>query len=102
FAKFMQEVVGLNEKGILLQDSADDDHRMSPHDVDHRVSSKFRQMISADDSIFVTTPYVIHARFELNNIVHVRPSFDGPVHAADNAVERVSCLGAGARQALER
>jgi hypothetical protein len=49
-----------------MQEAADDDHRMRPHDVDHRVASKFAELVGADHRVVVTTPDIVHARFEFN------------------------------------
>jgi hypothetical protein len=84
-----------------MKDAADDDHRMRPHDVNHRFSPKFRKMVRADDRVVVATPHIIYTRFELNDVVDVRSTFHRPVHAADNATERKSALGAAAGQLLE-
>ena len=42
----------------------------------------FGKMVRADDRIVVATPHIIHARFELNEVVDVRLIFNRPVHAA--------------------
>src|SRR2546427_4503551 len=102
FAKLSQELLRRYKERILLEDAADDDHRMRPHDVNHRVSSKFRKMVRADDRVVVATPHIIDTRFELNEMVDVRSTFNRPVHAADNATERKSSLGVAAGQLLER
>ncbi len=44
---------------------------MRPHDVNHHVSSKFREIVSANHGIVVAAPDLINARFELNQVVHV-------------------------------
>ncbi len=53
---------------IVLKNAADDDHRMRPLDVNHRVSSEFRQMVRADDRVVMATPHIIYTRFELNEL----------------------------------
>src|ERR1700691_525982 len=78
---------------ILIEDASDDDHRMSPHDVDHRVSSELRKMIGADDRVIMLLPHMIHARFELDEVVDVRSIFDRPVHPAADSTERITALG---------
>jgi hypothetical protein len=72
----------------VLKNAADDDHGMRPHDVDHRVSSKFREIVGADHGMVVAAPYIVHTRFELNQVVHVRPALSGPFHVANDAAER--------------
>src|ERR1700722_13796506 len=87
-ANFTQEYFWRHKKRIVLKNAADDDHGMGPHDVNHGVSSEFREIVGADHGIVVTAPYIVHTRFELNQVVHVRPPFRGPLHVANDAVER--------------
>src|SRR5882762_1192141 len=101
FAKLAQELLRRYKERILLEDAADDDHRMRPHDVDDRVSTKFRKIVHADDRIVVATPHIIYTRFELDEIVDVRSTFGRPIHVADNATERKSSLGVAAGKLLE-
>jgi hypothetical protein len=49
---------------------------------------KFREIAGADHSIVVAAPYIIHARFELNQVIPVRPAVSGPFHVANDAAER--------------
>src|SRR5580658_5727855 len=83
FAKLTQKLLGGHKKRVLLEDAADDDHRMRPYDVDNRVPAKFRKVIHTDDRIVVTTPHIIHTRLELNEIVDVRSTAPRKVHLTD-------------------
>ena len=74
---------------------------MCPHDVNHRVTSKFPKMVGADDRIVVATPHIIDTQFEINELVDIRTILDRPVHAAANATERKSSFGAAPGQLLE-
>ena len=75
---------------------------MRPHDVNHRVSPDFREIVGADHGIVVAAPYIIHTRFELNQVVHVRPAVSGPFHMADDAAERKTTVRVAACQLLEK
>jgi hypothetical protein len=99
--KFMQKFVRGDKEGILLKDAADDDHRMGPHDVNHRVAREFAEMVSADDRIVVAAPYFVYTRLELNDIVDMRPIFYGPIHMTTNATQWKRSLGVVAGQLLE-
>ena len=99
--KFTQEFIRGNKEGILLKDAADDDHRMGPHDVNHRVAPEFAEMVGADDCVVVAAPHVIYTRLELNDIVDMRPILDGPVHTTTNATQRKAPLALLAGQLLE-
>jgi hypothetical protein len=70
--KFVQELTRRHKERIVLQDTADDYHRMRPHNVNHRVASELPQMISADDRVVVMAPHVVHTRLELNHVVDKR------------------------------
>ncbi len=82
----------------LSKNPADDDHRVRPHDVDHRVATKLRKVVGTDDRILVTRPHVIHSRLELDEIVNVR-SIRRPIHLADDPAPAKPALGTS--QALE-
>jgi hypothetical protein len=86
----------------VLKNAADNDHGMRPHDVNHRVSSTFREIVGADHSIVVAAPYIIHTRFELNQVIHVRPVVSGPFHVANDTTERKTAVRVAARQLLEK
>ena len=42
------------------------------------------EMVGADDCVIVAAPNIVYARFELNDIVNVRPIVNGPIHATTN------------------
>jgi hypothetical protein len=54
FAKLAQELLRWYKERVLLEDAADDDHRMRTHDVDYRLASEFRKVVHADDRVVVT------------------------------------------------
>jgi hypothetical protein len=85
-----------------LKNAADDDHGMRPHDVNHGVSPKFREIVGADHGIVVAAPYIIHTRFKLDQVVHVRPAVNRPIHVANDAAERKATVRVAARQLLEK
>src|ERR1700677_120953 len=100
-AKFSQGLIRRYKEGILLKDAADDDHGVGPHDVNHRVTPKTPEMVSADDRVVVTKPHVVYTRFELNHIVDMRPIFNRPVHTTTNPAQRKFSLGVSAGKLLK-
>lgn len=84
-----------------MQHAADDNHGMGSHDVDHLVATKLREMISANDHVFVPAPHIIHACLELNYVINVRLILDCPVHATTNATQRIFAARVAAGQLLE-
>lgn len=82
--------------------AADDDHGVRPHDVNHGVSSNSREIVGADHYIVVAPPYIVHTRFELNQVVHMRPAAGRPFHVTNDAAERKTAVRVAARQLLEK
>src|SRR5579871_3150568 len=74
---------------------------MRPHDVDYRLSSHFREIVSADHGMIVAAPYIVHTRFELDQVVHMRPGVRSPFHVANDAAEWKSAARIAAGQLLE-
>src|SRR6185295_14968878 len=87
-SKLRQKLFGGHEEGVPLNDAADDDHRMRPHDVDHGVAAELPGAVRADHRIGVTAPDVVDAGFELDHVVDGCPAFGKPIHLADNTAER--------------
>src|SRR5258706_8670522 len=88
FANLTKELLRRYIEWILLKDAANDDDRMRPHDVDHRVTAESAQVVRANHRIVVTIPQIVDARLELNELVDVRATVSCPVHSADDATER--------------
>src|ERR1700722_15503893 len=70
--------------------------------VNHSVSSNCREIVSADHPIVVAPPYIVHTRFELNQVVHMRPAVSRPFHVANDAAEWKSPASITACQLLEK
>src|SRR5215469_14101271 len=100
-AQLGEKFLGRQEKRILLQDTADDDHGMGAHEIDHDISAEFREIVGADDRILVVQPHGIDTRFELDDLVDVTARIDRPFHVADDAAEWESTLRVPTGQALE-
>src|SRR5260221_11889295 len=66
---------------ILLKDAANDDDRMRPHDVDHRVTAESAQLVRANDCIVVTIPQIVDAGLEFNEPVNGGSTLRCPVHS---------------------
>ena len=100
-AKFPQELIRRHKERILLKDTADDDQRMGPHDVDYCVATELPQVVSADDRVVVAKPYVVYTRLELDHVVDMRSILNRPVHTATNTAPRKSSRGVTAGQPLK-
>jgi hypothetical protein len=102
-AELAQEFFGRHVERIPVQEATDDDHRMRPHDVDHRVASKFAEMVGADHR--VRRDYAIHRSRAIrifNEIVNVGLILNCPIHPAADAAQRESPFGIAAGHLLER
>jgi hypothetical protein len=86
----------------VLKYAAYDDHGMRTHDVNHGVSSNFREIVGANHDIVVAPPYIVHSRFELDQVVHMRPAVSRPFHVANDAADWKSPASITARQLLEK
>ncbi|MGA9883003.1 MAG: hypothetical protein WBQ34_04695 [Candidatus Acidiferrales bacterium] len=84
-----------------MKDTADDDHRMRPHDIDHGVARKLPKVVGANHGVFVTIPHFIHTRLELDDVVDMRLISNRPVHATTDAAQRIFSPRVAAGQLLE-
>jgi len=62
----------MHEKGVLLQMSPDDDHRVRPHDVNRGIATELREMVGANHGIVISAPDIVRPRFELDHIIDTR------------------------------
>src|SRR5258705_4919054 len=100
FAHLTKELLRRYVKWILLKDAANDDSRMRPHDVDHRVTAESAQVVRANHRVVVTIPQIVDARLEFNELVDVRATLC-PVHSTDDATERKPGVRVTAGELLE-
>jgi hypothetical protein len=75
---------------------------MRAHDVDHGVTAKFSEMVGADHRVVVVFPYVIDARFKLDEIVNAGLPFRCPVHSTNDTAKRKSSGGIATGDLFER
>ena len=61
-----QEFVRRNEERILLQDAANDDHRVRPHDVDNDVPAKLGEIVDSYDRVTVARQEIVQPRLVLH------------------------------------
>ncbi len=101
-ANFSEELLGWHKERVPLKQASDDDHGVSAHDVYHGVAAKFGQMVGADNDVVVATPYLVHAGFELDEVVDIGLIFGSPIHATHNAAKGESSRGVATGDLLER
>src|SRR5712671_6022016 len=83
FAQLAQELIRRNEEGVLLERSADDNHRMRPHDVDNDFPAKLGEMVRSSDRIAVPRQQVVQPRLVLEQVVDARAILQCPFHVGD-------------------
>ena len=84
-----------------MEDAPDDDHRVRSQDANHRISAKFREVIGADHRVVVAVPDIVYTGLEFNHVVQSRFIPDHPIHAANDAAERIASTGVAAGQLFE-
>ena len=67
--KFTKKLLRRREKGVLLEMSPNNHHRVRPHDVDHGIPAELREMVGTDNGIVVSAPNIVHTRFKLDHIL---------------------------------
>src|SRR5258706_14477127 len=89
FARLTKELLRRYIEWILLKDAANDDDRMRPHDVDHRVTAESAQLVRANHRIVVTIPQIVDAGLEFNEPIEEGSTLFGPDHSASVTTERL-------------
>ena len=85
FTQLPQEFVRRNEERVLLEDAADDDHRVGPHDVDNDLPAKLGEIVDSYDRVLVARQNIVQSRLVFNQIVDSRPIFERPFHVRDQS-----------------
>ena len=73
FPQLSQKFVRMDEERVLLEDPADNDHRMSPHDVSNEVPAKLSEIVRTYDWVDragLAKPYIVCPRFVLQKIIN--------------------------------
>src|SRR5438270_7653697 len=73
FAQFPQKLIRRYKEGVLLDDAADENHRVSSHDVDDKVAATLRQIIKTDYGIFILRYDVVQPALVFEEIVYPGP-----------------------------
>ena len=53
FTQLPQELIGRNKEGVLLEDAANDDHWVGPHNINDDIPAKLGEIIYSYDRIFI-------------------------------------------------
>jgi hypothetical protein len=100
-AQLPQELIRRDEEWVLLEDSADDDHRMGPHDVDHDLPAKLGEIVRSSDRVPVPRQQVVQPCFVLEQVIDARPILQRPFHVGDQAGQREVLLSTAFEDFLE-
>jgi hypothetical protein len=82
-AQFPQERIRRHKEGVLLEDAADDDHRMGPHNVHDDLPAKLGEIVRSDDRVWVPGQQIVQPRLILHQVIDTRSVFQGPFHMGD-------------------
>jgi hypothetical protein len=83
FTQLPQEFVRRNEERVLLEDAADDNHRVGPHDVDDDLPANLGEIVDSYDRVLISRQNIVQSRLVLDQIVNARPIFERPFHMCD-------------------
>src|SRR5215813_3636615 len=81
-AQLLQERLRGHDERVLVEDAADDEHRMGTHDVNDNPSAKLGEIVDSDDRVMVASPRV-RLGLVLEESSHIDSRFQGPFHMGD-------------------
>src|SRR5882724_394750 len=73
FAQFPQKLIRRYKERVLLHDAADENHRVSSHDVDDKIAATLRQIIKTDYGILIVRYDVVQPALVFEEIVYPGP-----------------------------
>jgi hypothetical protein len=79
-AQLTQELIRRNEERVLLKNTSNNYHRMSPHDINNDIPAKLGESVGSYDRIFISGQDVVQSSLILHQVIHTRPVFEGPFH----------------------
>ena len=59
FTQFPQELIRRYEERVLLEDAADDNHRVRTHDVDDDLPAKLGEIVYSYDGVFISGQNIV-------------------------------------------
>ena len=79
-AQLPQELIRRNEERVLLKNTSNDDHRMSPHNINNDIPAKLGEIVDSYDRVFIPGQDIVQSSLVLHQVVNTRPVFQGPFH----------------------
>src|SRR6266480_4441643 len=99
-AQLPQKLIRRHKKRVLLDDAADQNHRMRPQDVHYNIPAKLREIVNADDRVFIPGPDIVHPRLILHQVIDTRLLFQSPFHMGNHTGQRKSLLSVALKHLL--
>ena len=65
-AQLPQELIRRHKEGVLLEDAANDDHRMGPHNVNDDIPAKLGEIVRSDDRVWILGQNIVQPRLMLH------------------------------------
>src|SRR5207249_12208785 len=100
--KLEEELIRRNEERILLQDPADEHHRVRSHDVDGQARAESRQIVRTDHRVLVLRKQVVQPRLVLEQVLDARLVEQRPFHVPQQPRPSVTRCSAGIQQLLDK
>jgi hypothetical protein len=101
-AQLLQELIRRHKEGVLLEDAANDDHRMGPHNIHDDIPAKLGEIICSDDRVWIPGQQIVQPRLLLHQVINPRPVFQGPFHMGDQTREREPWLSTAPQHLLDQ
>jgi hypothetical protein len=91
-ADLPQEFIRRHEEGVLLEDAANDDHRMRSHNVNDDIPAKLGEIVRSDDRVRIPRQNIIQPGLILHQVIDTRPVFQGLFHMGNETSQREPLL----------
>ncbi len=101
FTQLQQELIRRYEERVLLEDAADDNHRVGAHDVDDDLPAKLGEIVYSYDRVLIPGQNIVQLRLILHQVINPGPVFQGPFHVGDQASQREPLLDAAIKDLLD-
>jgi hypothetical protein len=101
-AQLPQERIRRHKEGVLLEDAANDDHRVGPHNVNDDISAKLGEVVRSDDRVWIPGQQIVHPRLILHQVINTRSVFQGPFHMGNQTSQREASLSSALKDLLDQ
>ena len=97
-----QELIRRHKEWILLEDAANDDHRMGPHNVNNDVPAKLGEIVRSYDRVGIPGQKIVQPRLVLHQVIHTWSVFQGLFHMGDQTNQQEPLLSTALKDLLDQ